>query len=251
MGSTTTIIPNEVQTVPARGPFQVGIEAEGQEYGLVHFVARSGHAGREWAADYRRQGELFALADRALKLLRNHCYEQGYALLQEYALAVEAVRNIPDSLRADMWRHYHAVAGYYHYCVENFALAHESMRRANEEAVRAISGSPFLVVLSTAFLEFTLHRARVARNQRLWQEMHDYIELGRAMVSNEVPLCIRLNGEAVFFSSFAPFFEALGPLTPRESEAVHRLVDDDTRVLLFDRFVRGILRLPGFATDWS
>ncbi len=251
MGSITTAIQNEVRTVAASGPFQVGIDAEGQEYGLVHFVSRSGVAGREWAAEYRRQRENLAIAGRALKLLRSGGHEEGRALLQEYALAVDAARSIPDSLRADMWRHYHAVAGYYYYCIEDFALAHEAMRQANAEAVKAISGSPFLIVLSTAFLEFTLHQARVARNQRQWREMREYIELGRAMVSNQTPLCIRLDGEAVFFSSFAPFFHALEPLSPQEAEAAHRLVNERARTLLFDRFVRGILRFSGFATDWS
>jgi hypothetical protein len=251
MGSTTTVIPKEPQTAQTSGPFQVGIEAEGQECGPVHFISRSGPAGREWSAAYHRQRQHLALADRALKLLRNRCYQQGYALLQEYALAVQAMRNVPDSLRADMWRHYHAIAGYYYYSVEDFALAHQSMRLAEEEVIKAVSESPFLIVLSTAFLEFTLHRARVARNQRQWREMRDHIELGRAMVSNGTPLCIRLDGEAVFFSSFAPFFHALEPLTPREAEAAERLVNDATRALLFDRFVRGILRFSGFATDWS
>lgn len=251
MASAAVEIREGTPTAKPSGPFQVGIEAEGQEYGPVHFIARSGDPGRTWAAEYHRNKQTFAIADHALKLLRKGLHEEGYRLLQTYGATLDALRDIPQSLRADMWRHYHAVAGYYFYSVENFAMAHESMRLAHQEVVKAITGSPFLIVLSTAFLEFRLHRARVSRNQRDWPEMLNHIETGRAMVLNRVPLCVLENGEPVFFASFAPFFRAQEPFTAGEAEAVRKLVDDEIRELLFDRFIRGILKMPGFATDWS
>jgi hypothetical protein len=251
MASAAVEIREHIRTGKPSGPFQVGIEAEGQEHGPVHFIARSGDPGRTWAAEYHRNKQTFAIADHALKFLRKGRHDEGYRLLQTYAAAVDGLRDIPESLRADMWRHYHAVAGYYFYSIENFVMAHESMRLAHEEVVKAITGSPFLIVLSTAFLEFRLHRARVSRNQRDWPEMLNHIETGRAMVLNRVPLCVLHNGEQIFFSSFAPFFRAQEPFTAGEAEAVRKLVDDEIRELLFDRFIRGILKIPGFATDWS
>lgn len=227
--------------------------AEGAEQldPVYRFIARSNDMGHAWVQELLHSSSHWKPAERALKFLQAGKLEEGWSLLNEYASALQSVPNLHESLQAHLCRHYHAIAAYYFYYIGDFEQAHQRLRMAHEEVVKAISRCEFLIVLSVAGQEFCMHHARIARKARRWDEMHEYIERGRAMVTNRSPLCVLANGQSVYYSTLSGFFRALEPMTADEAEEASKITDDTIRECLFDRSVRLLLRLPGFATDWN
>ena len=242
---------NLEQAIAARiKTIQTSLGGEEKEC-TFYFIARSGEAGKAWITEFFRYRSCWRVAEHALKMCHAKQYDKGRELLREYSSALESLKNVPESLHADMSRRYHAISGYYFYCVEEFTRAHESMQRAHEQMARAVSNDECLLILSTGGLEFCLHRARIARNQRCWTEMNGHIDRARRMVSNRLPLCVRTNGQPVFYSTLAAFFRTLEPLTPEEFQAARGIIDDGARERLLDRAIRFLIRPSGFAFDWN
>jgi hypothetical protein len=209
-------------------------------YDWLHFAARSGEQGRAWAEQYRRHTSIADVSDRALDLLRRDQFAAGLAALRECAASLEALGPCPTSMRLMFERWYHGAAGYYFYRIEDFDRAQRSMCLAHEAVVGAVSEAGFLVLVSVHCKEFCLHQARIARNRRRWREMTEHIERGWAMTRGDQPLCTTRNGRAISFATIAAFLGSLEPLTDGEREVARSLVDDRTRAILFDRFVRAL-----------
>jgi hypothetical protein len=221
-----------------------------EPYDWLHFARRSGEKGQAWVEEYRRYAPTVALSDRALEQLRWRRFEEGQAILHEFAHALETLNGTPDSMRRVLDRWYHGVSAYYFYCIEDFDHARQSMLLAHEAVVEAISEADFLLLLAVHCQEFCLHQARIARNRRQWLEMHDHVKRARAMMLDQVPLCERRDGRPVFFSTLGQFFRSIESLSSDERQSIRGLVEEDERILLFDRFVRRLYSLPGFAIDY-
>lgn len=226
------------------------MSATAVDYDWLHFARRSGDEGSAWAAQYARLADTVELSRQALVHMQQRRLPEGCARLREYAGALEAMGEATPSLRCVLDRWYHGVAAYYFYCLEDFDRARREMELAHQAVVGAISEAGFLLMLSVHCQEFCLHQARIARNQRRWAEMRGCVERAGAMIVDGVPLCERRAGPPVFFSTLARFLRALEPLSAGERAAIRGLVEEDERRRLFDRFVRALYRLPGFATAY-
>jgi hypothetical protein len=216
----------------------------------LYFTARTGAEGLAWATEYRSHRAILELTNHALDRMRGGQLDKGWGQLKDYRNAIDSLVGIPNSMRAEMYRRYHAAAGYYYYCIENYELAHRAMCLAHEKTVEAIHECRFLVMLAIRCQEYCVHRARIARKHRRWAEMHELIGLGWAMNTNQAPLCQLPDGYSIFFSTLIPFFHSLEPLTEEELLAIHRWTDDSERDQIFDRFVRLLIRRAGAALDW-
>ncbi|MCU1255626.1 MAG: hypothetical protein JWM83_1925 [Candidatus Angelobacter sp.] len=217
----------------------------------LHFTGRSGESGRDWAAAYARYGaDLRNKAYHALSLLRRGELEPGKELLDKCAAELNSTPVISGSVRAVLERWYYGTAGYYHYCIGDFQRAHDCMQKASDAVADAISQEAFLVMLSVDCQEFCLHHARIARNQRHWDEMWQHIERGRKMLRDEVPLCNTGNGSGIYVSTVRDFIQSFQPLQPEEQRDVRWLLEDQERERSFDKFVRGMLQVPNLGIEY-
>jgi hypothetical protein len=218
--------------------------------GWLDFVDLSGDEGRQWAALYRRHYSPVDLSTRALSLMRSGQLEAAYAVLDQFAAALEAMETAPPSIVSVMARFYHGAAAYYFYCIEDWARAYEAIDQANDAVVEAISREPFLILLAAHFPEFCLHRAKIARNQRRWDLMFECLDTGTKMITNAAPLCRTRAGCDIFGADMREFFTGLGPLPPHVEAQIQEMIDTASVERLFDRFVRQIVKLPGFAIPY-
>lgn len=219
-------------------------------YDWLHFASRSGEAGRVWATEYRRHTPTVELSLLALEQLRRRDLAEGHTTLRKLARALANMDGVPTSMRRVLDRWYHGTAAYYFYCIEEFDRAERFMALAHDSVVEAISSADFLIMLAVHCQEFCLHQARIARNRRRWSDMRNHVEHARAMMLDRAPLCELRDGRPIFFSTLDRFFHSLKPLSPEERESIAGLVDERSRILLFDRFVRRLYSLPGFAISY-
>lgn len=208
----------------------------------LHFAARSGREGREWAEGYRHHAGKLELGHRALTNMRRGDLERGRTLLQEFVGQVEEVSGESASVRAVLDRYRHGIEGYYFYCRGEFDAAERAMRLAHDAVARALGRANWLLVLAVHCQEFCMHRARIARNRQRWPEMQGCISQARAMMSDRLPLCETEGGGKIWWSALRPFFNTLAPLTDEEARAADPLLNPPERERLFDQFVRGMLR---------
>lgn len=224
--------------------------AQRDSYDWLHFVRRSGGEGRRWAEAYRRSLPLEELSDRSLLLLRGRRYDEGYALLEQLGEALPAPGEVEPSIRSVLERWYYGVLGYYFYCLEHFDQAEAAMVRAHEAVTAAIGERRFLLPLANHCHEFRLHRARIARNRRRWDEMRVHVDEVRGMMEGRLPFCVLGDGTPVRMAAILDFYAAIPDATEAERASLESLLDDAARLRSFGRFVRAMLQVPGFVIPY-
>jgi hypothetical protein len=226
--------------------------------GWLHFASLSGERGRLWVEEFRRPESfgIIGTAGSALPLLHRRerrQIEQGRRLLEEAETRLSFLRNqgTRPSILAALDQIYYPLLAYYHYATEELALAGQDLDRADQAIGAAVELEPFLLPLAFRCSEFELHRARIARNRRRWEEMRLHLDRALGMVVHEShPLCVRPDGTGVTLTEVKAFFRDL-PRTDADMETFARqLTDDAARHRLFDRFVLGIYTLPGFVIPY-
>jgi len=223
--------------------------------GWLHFASLSGERGRLWVEEIRRPEtfEIVGTAGSALPLFHRRELEKGRRLLEEAGTRLRSLRDagVRPSILAALDQIYYPLLAYYHYVTEDFALAGQDLDRADQAIATAIDLEPFLLPLAFRCSELELHRARIARNQRRWDEMRLHLDKALGMVVHEsCPLCVRPSGAAVTLAEVKDFFRGL-PQAGQEMETFARqLTDDAVRHRLFDHFVLGVYALPGFVISY-
>jgi hypothetical protein len=218
----------------------------------LHFVARSGEQGRSWAAAYKRHLPLFNSSVEALEDLRSGRLEAGEQRLRRLREDLRSLRfSLPPSVRHVLERWVHGVEGYRQYRRGRWSEARESMFRAHRAVTAAVSRQRFLMPLAHHCHEFCLHQARIARNQRDWEAMERAIDNARAMMDGHRPLCRPKPDPPVYITTLAELYENLAPLSEAEQSATRFFFDAAYRRRQFDRFVRSLRVLPGFAIPYT
>jgi len=217
-------------------------------YDWLYFAARSGEEGRAWSDHYRRYDDIEVTSIKALAQLRAGELDTGAATLERMWEEVAAVDATP-SVRHVLERWYYGVLGFLHYRRDEFAAAETAMIAAHEAVSAAVERRRFLLLLANQCHEFTLHRARISRNQRRWREMESHLDLARGMMADRLPLCQLAEGTPVYFSTLADYYLAL-PLSDDERAWLQGLLDRESRLRQFDRFVEAIYVQPGFAIPY-
>ncbi|HEX6904269.1 MAG TPA: hypothetical protein VF789_31455 [Thermoanaerobaculia bacterium] len=217
-----------------------------------HFAARSGEAGKTWVQEYLRPEVQRPVQriDEALLLMRRRKLDAGLERLQETTLELRRLSELPPAVLSVLDRWYFGVLSFYQYCVEDFEAATGSLSRAEESVVAALSGCRFLLPLANHCHEFRLHHARIARNQRHWDEMWRHIEVARAMMEDRSPLCLLADGSAVGYSDLIKFYRALEPLSPQELDYLKEELNPELRIQLFQRFTHSLCTIPGFVIPY-
>jgi hypothetical protein len=221
--------------------------------GWLYFASVSGERGRLWAAEFRQTEpmEIVATAGRALPLFHRREFEKGRRLLEEAETGLRSLGSARPSIVHAVESIYFPLLAYYHYCLGEFAPAGQDLDGADRAVAAAIGLEPFLLPLAFRCSEFELHRARIARNQRRWEEMHLHIGRTLEMIHGDRPFCVLPGGGQVLLSEVQAFFRGLPPGKPEMEVFARQLTDDKTRYRLFDLFILGIYAVPGFVIPQS
>lgn len=220
--------------------------------GWLYFAAISGARGRTWAEEFRRP-ECFGVlttAGRALPLLHRRDFDGGRRLLEEAESGLRALRGARPSFLFVLESIYHPLLAYYHYCLGDLAPARQDLDRGEAGVAAAIELEPFLLPLAFRCAEFALHRARLCRNQRRWDEMRRHIDQALAMIGGNRAFCTLPGGGEVTLPQVQSFFRGLPPIDPEMERFSRQLTDDRTRHHLFDLFVLGIYAIPGLVISY-
>ncbi|HEX8321102.1 hypothetical protein [Longimicrobium sp.] len=216
----------------------------------LYFVAASGDEGRRWVQDYSRFQHLVDMNQDCLALLRRRSWDEGAEHLRRFRAGVDAAEDAAPATRALLERWYQAVYGYYWYSLDRHDEARRAMVAAADAIALAIGHLPCLVPLATQCHEFHLHLARIARNERRWADMWRHVDDVRAMFKGSRPFCLLPDGRGVGLDDVRRFYASLGKLPAEQDDVRAYLLDDAVRMRDFDRFVREMLRLPGFVVAY-
>ncbi|MET0400023.1 MAG: hypothetical protein ABW277_24750 [Longimicrobiaceae bacterium] len=219
-------------------------------YTWLHFVGMSCEEGRRWAEEYLRYSEVVDMNYECLVLLKRRRFAEGAAHLRRFRERVDGAGDAHPSIRAVLDRWYHAVDGYYWYCMEAYDTAERAMIHAHDAVATAIEHLPCLVPLANHCHEFRLHRARIARNLHRWPEMWGHVAEVRGMFQGKRPFCELSDGTGIGLGRVRDFYDSLGPLSEDERASVAYVLDERTRMREFDRFVHAMCRLPGFVIQY-
>lgn len=214
-------------------------------YAWYDLVRLTGGEGARWVDEYSRLNPQMAQIMAAVGVLRRGELDTGEAMLAEAWGGVCAAEVADLSILDVAERWYLGALGYAHYCRGQLDHADRLMARGGEALARAIHHRPFLLGIADEAVELVMHRARIARNGRRWGEMHAHIDRAWGMRRGTVPFVVMPDGTAVCLFAVQRWLEDL-PL-PADAQPVRpHLQQDDSARQSTERFVRDVLRLPGF-----
>lgn len=214
--------------------------------------------GWDWQRDEEpsRGGEIYnlsrahgaaRLSNRSVKVVAQGRFEEGKAMLERARAELHALRgNVDPPTYAVVERWYNTAVGFLHYRLKEFEEADAAMVRADENVVTAISHERSLLPLAIACSEHRIQRARIARNRRAWRDMHEHLAAASDMLYGRRPLCVLLDGSAIWVSQVQRFVRSLPPPKTKRAAELLRLADEAWNRPLHDRTVRRIIKLDGF-----
>lgn len=217
---------------------------------LIEFIERTGDAGLAWVGEYKRHCHILRLINSAMPLLRSHKIEEAGNILQKAGGALEAV-DIPNSVRVVLDQSYYKTLGLYHYRAGDFASASESMKWAHRAVAMAAEEYEFLIPFALQCPDLCINQARVARNQRKWEEMHSHISRVQAMLADRMPLCEAPHGPAVFYSTLRSLFLSIRQPNVAFFEELCMVMEEERRMPFYDRVIRSFFRFETIAIDYE
>lgn len=212
-----------------------------------YFIPRTGAESQAWYEEYNRADcvEIALRLDRALFFLRNQDAVTGWQILEECRREILAKKaHASPLITRVLERWYLSTLAYYYYAVRDYDRATENLDLARDAIAESIENAPFLTVLASSCCEFHLHYARIARSQRRWSAMRDYLEISRDMIVSRAPLCQLASGREIFLKDVDDFFRSISPANDEEREALAVLTNDNGRRRGFEQTVRSIMLLP-------
>ena len=210
-------------------------------------VMETGPSGVRWCDRFGPFSSFVQEIGEAVAMMRGGRLEAGEQLVLECARSIRQRRTSDVSIQAVLDRWLFGAYAYLNYCKEDFPSAYYCLDRAEKAVVTAVSKERILLVLSRDCMEFMLHRARIARQQRLWPRMNEYIDAGRMMIRDQIPLFATEFGTRIYWSDITCSHDKPGGAAgcPAGSGCFPGDIEYD-----FDCFVRQIERLPDFAVQY-
>ncbi|MEM1178512.1 MAG: hypothetical protein AAGM22_09215 [Acidobacteriota bacterium] len=192
---------------PATDPRHATLE---DSWLFLHAATLAGEEGRAWADAFTRGPYLEGLTrvQAVLVTLRKGDFEAGRREVQDLEKELDHV-DVDPSHRLVFERFYSGALAYLRFIERDFDGAVAALERGENAAVEVMDQHPFLVSLAIVFSDFTVQRARVARNRRDWDRLRELLETARGMVTGRRPLCTLSNGEPIFSKHLATFFDEI------------------------------------------
>lgn len=208
-----------------------------------YFIPYNGDAGRSWYESFLSSGGMDMCLDLelALELARRKGDDESRGILLHTFHRLRGLRHAtPETLALVLKRQYLGVHAYWRYVHGDYLQATRLLHAASAAALGAIDRAPFLAVLASSEYEFCLHHARIARNQRRWEDMRTHLRRGRAMIRSAEPLCFLPSGKPLFLCDLDDLYLALTPQSDLDREALRILTDKALREAEFEHLARGI-----------
>ncbi len=229
-----------------------GLAERYSEY-LLAIAAVSGDEAECWASEYRspKPVRIRECHDRSILLMRQRRMAAGRNLLHQMRVELDSGDGLMASVIHVLERWYYGAVAFYHYQAEEFEQADVGMRQAHDAVRRAIDHGGFLVPMAHHCYEFRLHLARIARNQRRWQELRHHLEVAKEMVEDRRPLCVLDDGTPIDFSSLRDFLSTLSLDEEKAfQESYQQHLVEETRMRFFKRLAAKIYLIPGFSIPY-
>jgi hypothetical protein len=219
---------------------------------MAHLIAHSGDMGRRWAEEYQSPACARLRRDlrQALALLRGYRIAAGRHLLDAAGERLRELGAAP-SVRQILTREHRSVLAYLFYLQEDLEQAEELLNAAQQAVRAAIEMQPCLVPHAIHCQEYCFQRARIARSRRRWDEMRRILDVARALVEDEAPLCVLSDGTPILFSTLDVYYRSLQGLGEGEAAYVRDLTDTDRRRRDLERFIDGLYLIPGFVIPFA
>ena len=210
----------------------------------LQFTTFMGPQGRRWSAGSSHWEHLFDHCTEAVFLMRKHRLDEGKEKLDQVQAELPLVES--PLLRRVLDRFYHGSIGYYAYLLGDYEWADAAMAAGCDAIADAVENASFLMPFAHHCQELVTHRARIDRNRRNWPGMLRYIELGRAMIYSEAPLCTLSDGTEITYHTLGEVFAQLVDLSDDERRQIDELLDQERRGRVYTSFTRGFMDPPGF-----
>jgi hypothetical protein len=217
----------------------------------LRLVGNCSREGLNWVNGYIQAGgvEVTNLIDRAVGFLRCRDIHNGAALLAQAATHIKlAATQATSSGTLALERWYWSALAYSYYCQEDFPASIHSLDNALQSVRLAISESRFLILLAHHCYDFQLQYAKVLRYQYRWKCMKRHIELGRAMLAGQAPLCTLEDGTSVFTPDIYNYYrrDSHNREWHSSSKGAHLL----GRKRAYEKLAKETLIIPGFVIPY-
>jgi hypothetical protein len=212
-----------------------------------YYIHLCGQEGRNWVQQYEMvQGmEIARKLDQAISLSRRRRLTEAQDLMKECSEGIRvARRKVDSSVLHVMDRWYFSTQAYLTYVEQDYDKALEQLGRSSESILRAIEKTPFLIGLASGFAEFTVHYARIARDQCRWEEMRRHFALARDMANDTRPLCQLRDGRRIFWSSIHHFIASLTPADEEDAASLRFLLNRQIMIDALELLIRRVEAMP-------
>ncbi|MEM1178513.1 MAG: hypothetical protein AAGM22_09220 [Acidobacteriota bacterium] len=181
------------------------------DYGWFQLVQRSGDAGEAWVADFQ-ESKLYDLVNRcnaSMIKLRTGKRDEGKADLDKVREELKDIETQqPDVPALVVHRWLYGADAFVSYLEGNFEAALEELAICETAVQKTLGKFEFLKPLAFQILDLQFQRARVARKERRWEDLHEAIEAAREMVSDKRPLVVLEDGREVFSRTVVDFYRS-------------------------------------------
>ena len=224
-----------------------------KKYGWLRMARLSGDEGDQWVDGFMETPlpRLIVLLDRALDLLRRNEVERGRQILEHIDGKMAELEASGEDLPLIVPKRWTlGIAAYLHYLDHRYDDALETLDRAEDIVRQVVETYGFLKDLALAGQDFTVQRARVARNQREWRAMEDHLARARGMITSDVPLVRWSDGREVFLSEVMEHYRSYR-FNEVERQALEYHFDTERSLGLFDKQTWRINFPSGFIVPYQ
>lgn len=216
-----------------------------------HFISATGEQGEAWFRLYLDAGgdDFGGRLDVGVLKIRRGQEAEGERILNECASTLDALESADPSIPLVLRLSYLSACAYRHYHHGELDSAQAVLDECDSVVAETLAVAPFLVPIAGRCCDFRLHRVRLARDQRRWQDMWRHLDRGRRMVSGEIPLC-RAAGQDFFMPEVCAFYRALEPADEIEREALDLLSQLQQRLQTFANRALAATLIPNMVVNY-
>jgi hypothetical protein len=219
-----------------------------------YYLHLCGDEGENWLLQYEmaKGMDVARRLDNTIRLCRRRRFEEAHSILAGCLNDLEDSKNKVDrSVFSVMERWYFSTKAYMLYTYGDYDGARDNLAISSEAIRIAISEAYFLVGLAIGFAEFTVHYARIARDECKWDDMKRYLDLARAMHEDSVPLCELSDGRSIFAGTVDSFLATLSPRNDEEESSLRFLLNRDVLINSLELLIRRVEAMPNVVVPFA
>lgn len=222
------LVPGDLLAMPAasvpegeRGRFNFE-----NQYLWDGLVASTGATGERWRQRYRSKGgDLGGWIRQSMALMHRREMSEAKDLLDHTAARRAQLRKQEPGIYHVLGRFYYGSLAYFQYRTGELDGVDRSMSAVADEIRSAIESEPFLLPFAALATDVPLKRARLAREERRWDEAEAQLQIFCDMKLDRHPLCVLADGTQVYHRTIAELLECIPDLEEQHLPALRYLQD--------------------------